>query len=204
WDLRGQLYTSVFLVPLAEIPVDLPPGCRPVSVGRYGIVGIAWVSYEPDGVLAYSELMSTLLVRRGLRLMPTITHIWVDNDISRDGGRRLWGIPKQLAKFAFSGVGPGTAMRVPAHFSASVDDGPIADGTVRTRLWLPGRWPLGFRLVQWLDGKAKVSPVSSRARLGIGRATFVADPTGPLAFLAGRRPLLSATVADFRMSFGQR
>lgn len=211
WDLRGQLYTSVFLVPLAEIPVGrttagegLPPGCRPIRFGRYGIFGTAWVSYEPGGVLAYSELMSTLLVRRGWRLMPTITHIWVDNEISRDGGRGLWGIPKQLAEFAFTGVGAAAGADRTATLNAADEHGSLASGTVQTRLWLPGRWPLSFRLVQWLGGQAKVSPVRSRARLGIARARFDANPAGPLAFLAGRRPLLSATVADFRMSFGRR
>ena len=31
WDLRGQLHSSAFLVPLADVPVDLPPGCRPCA-----------------------------------------------------------------------------------------------------------------------------------------------------------------------------
>jgi hypothetical protein len=57
-------------------------------------------------------------------------------------------------------------------------------------------------VVQTLDGRAKVTPVRSRSRLGLSRATFVADPSGPLAFLAGRRPLLTLTVGDFRMRFG--
>ena len=34
------------------------------------------------------------------------------------------------------------------------------------------------------------------------RVSFVADRTGPLAFLAGRRALLSLSVGDFRMWFG--
>jgi hypothetical protein len=194
WDLRGQLHSSVYLVPLYEIPADLPPGCRPVRIGRRAVVGTAWVSYQPGGVLEYSELMSTLLVRCGWRLMPTITHIWVDSEISRDGGRALWGIPKGLAKFTFAGE----------HFAAADDDGPIATGTVRPLAWLPGRWPLGFRLVQWLNGAAKISPVRSKARLGLARARMDADPSGPLAFLAGRRALVSFSVGDFRMSFGSR
>ena len=27
WDLRGQLYVSLFAVPVADVPHDLPPGC---------------------------------------------------------------------------------------------------------------------------------------------------------------------------------
>jgi hypothetical protein len=192
WDLRGQLHGSLFLVPLHDIPVDLPPGCRPVRLGGQAVVGAVWVSYEPGGVLSYSELMTTLLVRRGWRLLPTITHIWVDSVESRDGGRALWGIPKGLASFVFDR----------GDLSARDDEGPLATGSVRPQLKLPGRWPVRFSLVQWLDGRAKVSPVRSSSTVSLARATFEADPSGPLAFLAGRRPVLSFSLGDFRMSFG--
>ncbi len=192
WDLRGQLHAALFTVPVDEVPVDLPPGCRPIRFGRRGIVGAVWVDYQSGGVLAYRELMTTLLVRRGFRLLPTITHIWVDSVASRDGGRALWGIPKQLAAFSFDG----------AHLAAHDDGGPLAAGTVRTRFTLPGRWPVRFSVAQWLDGRAKISPVRSSARVSLADATFEADPGGPLAFLAGRRPLVAFTLGEFRMSFG--
>ena len=189
WLLRGDLHTSVFLVPLADVPVDLPPGWRAVRLGRFGVVATAWATYRPGGVLAYDELMSTLLVRRGWRVLPTVTHIWVDSPASRDGGRELWGIPKQLAKFG--------------SFLAATDDGPIATGTVAPLVTLPWRLPGGFAVVQRLAGSAKVTPVRFRARLGLSRSTFTADSGGPLAFLAGRRALVSFAVLDFRMIFGR-
>lgn len=192
WHLRGQLHGSLFSVPVIDVPVDLPPGCRPVRLAGKGVVGAVWVSYEPGGVLCYRELMSTLLVRRGARLMPTITHIWVDSVASRDGGRALWGIPKHLASFAFDGC----------EYSARDDDGPLATGTVRPTLRLPGRWPVRFSVAQWLDGKAKVSPVRSTASLALARGRFEADPSGPLGFLAGRHPFLSFNLGEFRMAFG--
>jgi hypothetical protein len=192
WHLRGQLHGSLFAVPLADIPVDVPPGCRPVRIGGKGVVGAVWVSYEPGGVLSYRELMTTLLVRRGVRLMPTITHIWVDSLASRDGGRALWGIPKGLASFVFDDM----------HHSARDDDGPLATGSVRPTLRLPGRWPVRFRVAQVLDGRAKISAVRSTATVGLAVASFEADPSGPLGFLAGRRPLLSFSLGEFRMAFG--
>ena len=192
WDLRGQLHASAFLVPLADVPLDLPPGCRPVRLGRRAIVGTAWVVYEPGGVLSYRELMATVLVRRGLRVMPTIVRIWVDSESSRDGGRALWGIPKELAAFDVDGT----------DFSAEDEKGSIATGTVRPVATLPFATPASFRIVQWLAEQAKVSPVRSRARLAVSRARFTADPAGPLGFLSGRRPLATFSLRDFRMSFG--
>ena len=194
WDLRGQLHASVFVLPVGDVPAELPPGYRPVRLGRFGIVGTAWVSYEPGGVLSYRELMATLLVRRGLRIRPTIVRIWVDSEASRDGGRALWGIPKELARFELDGD----------RFAARADEGPLAAGRIRPRLRLPGRLPVRFSVVQRLDGAAKVSPVRTRATVVLARATFAADPAGPLGFLAGRRPLASFSLADFRMRFGRR
>lgn len=192
WDLHGQLHASAFFVPLADVPLELPPGCRPVRLGRRVIVGTAWVLYEPGGVLSYRELMATVLVRRGRRIMPTIVRIWVDSETSRDGGRALWGIPKELAAFDVDG----------ADFSAEDGNGSVATGTVRPVVTLPFTTPASFRIVQWLDGRAKVSRVRSRARLAVSRARFTADPGGPLAFLAGCRPFVTFSLRDFRMSFG--
>jgi hypothetical protein len=172
--------------------VELPDGWRPMQVGGAGLVGAVWVDYQPGGVLSYRELMTTLLVRRGWRVVPTVTHIWVDSAASRDGGRALWGIPKELARFSF---GAGT-------FAAREDTGAIAHATMRRRVQLPGRWPVRFSVVQQLGGRAKVSPVRSTARVELAAATFTAEPGGPLAFLTGRRPLLAFALREFRMRFG--
>ena len=192
WDLRGQLHGTAFLVPLEDVPAAIPAGCRPVRLGRSGVVGAVWVSYEPGGVLDYRELMATLLVRRGARPLPTITHIWVDSVASRNGGRALWGIPKGLAEFDF---GTGT-------FGAHLDGRPIARGTSQPVLRLPGRWPVRFAVAQTLDGATKVSPVRSRSSVALARATFEPHADGPLGFLAGHRRLGSFVLGDFRMSFG--
>ena len=192
WELRGQLHASTFLVPLDDLPLDLPPGCRPVRLGRRAVVGAAWVSYEPGGVLSYRELMAVVLVRRGRRVLPTIVRIWVDSETSRDGGRALWGIPKELATLDFHDDS----------YSASDARGAIAAGSVRPFATLPFRVPVSFRVVQRLDGQAKISPVRSRGRLALSRARFGADPDGPLGFLAGRRCLATFSLRDFRMIFG--
>jgi hypothetical protein len=52
------------------------------------------------------------------------------------------------------------------------------------------------------DGTTVVTPLSGSGRVVpcLGRWTFDAD--GPLAFLSGRRPLLSAHLLDARLLFG--
>jgi hypothetical protein len=47
-----------------------------------------------------------------------------------------------------------------------------------------------------------VSPVRWSATVSLARAALEADPSGPLRFLTGRRPLMSFCLRDFRMSFG--
>lgn len=196
WELRGQLHASVLLVPARDVPLDLPAGCRPVRLGRHAIVGVVWVEYEPGGVLDYRELMATALLRRGLRPVPSVVAIWVDSPASREGGRALWGIPKELARFAFEPGADGT------RFHAWDPTGGIALGTVRRLAKLPGRWPIAFSLAQRFAGGTKHSPVRARAGVELGSATFDPDPTGPLRWLVGHRPWLTVTLRDFEMSFG--
>jgi hypothetical protein len=183
WYLRGQLYLSVFLVPRRDVP-DLPVGVRPLAIGGRVPVGAAWVDYQPGGTLHYRELLAAVLVRQGARPRASITHIWVDSAASRDGGRELWAIPKDLADLH---IAPPQARA----------DG-IATATLRPGRKLPGRWPAPLSVAQpgittAVRGKAAVRPT---------RISWRIAPDGPLAWLAAHRPLFSLTLADFRLRFG--
>ncbi|MET7425105.1 acetoacetate decarboxylase [Dactylosporangium sp. NPDC005555] len=196
WSLRGRMHVSVWAVPLADVPAlpgELAGAVRVLRVGRRAFVGTAWVDYRPGGDLAYRELLSAVLTRAGWRPRVTITHIWVDSVPSRDGGRALWGIPKDLATLAVPAGGRA---------SAATGDGPIASATLPRGGGLPPRLPVGFRVVQALAGRAKTTAVRSTARYGPARVAWSVAPGGPLGFLAGRRPLVSFVAADFRMRFG--
>jgi hypothetical protein len=184
------MHVSVWAVPVAAVPA-LPPAVRVLRLFNRAFIGTAWVDYQPGGDMSYRELLSAVLTRDGWRPRVTITHIWVDSAASRDGGRELWGIPKDLASFSFSA---GAA-------SAVTPDGPIASSLLSGR-GLPPRLPAGFRVVQDLAGRAVTTPVRSTARYGPARVAWTVAPGGPLRFLAGRRPLLSFVAADFRMRFG--
>ena len=213
WYLRGQLHLTVWRMPLADLPA-LPPGLAPVRLGACALVVTAWVVYQPGGVFSYRELLVAVPVWHGRLLRASITDIWVDSAPSLRGGRELWGIPKELAVFDFAGP----------RFAASTPDGAsIARGTVAPRAGLPGRWPARYTVVQNIGtqnagapdigaqdadarepaGELAVTPVRSRAALRLTSADWEFAPDGPLGWLTGGRPLLSASLRDFRLRFGR-
>ncbi|MEV6342636.1 acetoacetate decarboxylase family protein [Actinoplanes sp. NPDC051851] len=202
WHLRGQMYLSIFLIPvrsLPPLPEVLGAAVRPLSFGGRAAVGAAWVNYEPGGVLHYRELLSAVLVHERGRPRVSITDIWVDSVASMEGGRRLWGIPKELADLRVDTDGD----LVDA--SASVPGGGAAIGSslLRLKRRLPGRLPLGFTVAQALGGQVKRTPVRGRSGWRTLTAAWRPDPEGPLAYLAGRRPVLSLAITDFWLTFGR-
>ncbi|MFY0408458.1 acetoacetate decarboxylase family protein [Solicola sp. PLA-1-18] len=188
WHLHARAVVAVHLV--RDAPLPHAPGSRVLRVGPWSVVGVAFFSYEPPSPLVYEEVMSTVLVRDGLRPGVSITHIWVDSEASRDGGRALWGIPKDLATFD---VAPGR------------HDAPgIASVSLGRRVRLPFALPLTFSVSQSWAGTRRRTPVRATARLGVASARWTVDPGGSLAFLTGFRPLLTLTLAGARVRFGRR
>ncbi|AXT85364.1 acetoacetate decarboxylase [Aeromicrobium sp. A1-2] len=191
WDLHGHAYIGMWLVPRSSAPAPHSPATRTVTIFGRAIVAAAFFVYEEPSPLTYDEIMTTVLVRQGWRPRVSITHIWVNSPASRDGGRDLWAIPKDLADFE---VAPHSSY-------AAQGIGSLTIGRVRR---LPWAIPSGFRIAQDRDGSLLVSRVTGRIRLGAGhgRWSFAAD--GPLGFLAGRKPLLTLAAKPFRLIFGQR
>ncbi|BCB75887.1 acetoacetate decarboxylase family protein [Phytohabitans flavus] len=222
WDLRGQMYVSVWPLPralLPPLPATLAAEVRPLIVAGRGLIGTAWVDYGPGGVLEYRELLSAVLVRRAGRPLVSIVDIWVDSTASRDGGRELWGIPKELADLDFrTTTRPGLDARATADARPVADAragldagaatgdsaGGIAEAELRAGLRLPGRWPAGFSVIQVVGDRTKTTPVRARATVRLAKAAWRVAPDGPLAYLAGRRPLLTFALHDFRLVFGRR
>ncbi|WP_369208090.1 acetoacetate decarboxylase family protein, partial [Streptomyces sp. PU-14G] len=121
WHLRGEMYLSLWSVPVNALPAwSLPPGVRPlVARGRCAVVTF-WVDYSAAGDLSYRELLVALAVRhtgrRGHREGPraaggpgrlggTAVAAWVDSERALAGGRALWGIPKEPGRFSFEPAG---------------------------------------------------------------------------------------------------
>jgi hypothetical protein len=191
WDLHGHAYVGAWLVPRDRMPAPHSPATRPVTLFGRGIVGAAFFVYEEPSPLTYHEIMATVLVRQGWRVRVSITHIWVDSPASRDGGRDLWAIPKDLAVFD-----------VVAHASyVARGIGSLGVGRVRRLPWaLPG----GFTIAQDREGSLLLSPVTGRLRVGHAAARWSFETDGPLGFLHGRRPLLTLAMRPFRLLFGHR
>jgi acetoacetate decarboxylase len=190
--MRGQLWLSVFRV--KRRVDDRHPA---------GVYGVALVDYQPDSPLTYHELLVARAVGRGDRRRVSITDIWVDSPDSRDGGRSLWAIPKELCSFTQQERRSGPVART--EWAADTPGQPI----VRARFVDVSRVVprLPFRGGTWqppvddhthpvtadLRGSSKALPCWARWEF---------DADGPLGWLSGRRPLLSARMADFTLSFG--
>lgn len=192
WHLRAHAYVGIRLVPSRLLPAP-PPGTRRVTVFGRAIVSTAFFVYEDPSPLIYNEIMAAALVRRGWHTYVNILRIWVDSKASRDGGRELWAIPKDLADFeitphsSYAGSDNGTLI------------GSIDIARVRT---LPVALPIGFRIAQECDGALLLTKVRGRGRIGLTKASWDLDPGGPLGYLAGRRTLLTLALGPLRIVFG--
>ncbi|MET7302441.1 acetoacetate decarboxylase family protein [Embleya sp. NPDC005575] len=196
WELRGRLHLSLFAVPRRRLSIAPPSGTKPVVIAGRHLIGAAWVVYEPGGVLAYRELLVVLLVREGPRLRAHIGDIWVDDAVARDGGRALWGIPKDMARIDIRQDPHG---RVNARAETTHR---IARAEFTPRLRIPGRWSLAGRIVQTLDGRPKTSRARVRTALRLASARWEFPVDGPLGRLSGRHPLMSLSLRNFRLRFG--
>jgi hypothetical protein len=195
WDLRGTGYVSLWCGPVGTLPA-LPPGLRPIRLFGRAVVATAFVDYQPGGLLAYHELLVAVLVHRRGRPGISITDIWVDSAASRAGGRQLWGIPKELARFDFTH---------PIRLGAEVDGAPLAGAAVRhsrhgLRLPFPVR---GTTFQSRIDVPAMLlgTPLRATGRLHPARVGW--EFAGPLSWLRSWRPLVGVAATEFALRFGR-
>jgi hypothetical protein len=193
WNMHGQLWLSLFRVREGDHP-DREPG----------VYGAALVSYERPSPLTYSELLVARTVKRDGNHV-NITDIWVDSQDSLEGGRALWAIPKDLCDFERTTSG-GRLQRT--SWTTTLNGSPIASARFTDVSGGVPRVP--FKGSVWQQ-RAADEPGADRevvARLRGGAKAFPArgtwnfDAQGPLAWLAGKRPLASFRMTDFQMSFG--
>lgn len=96
WRATGQMWMAAAA---AVDPLPLPPDLTPVGSPRRLVIALT----RFNGTLSYDELAVGSLVRRRGRVGIWCHRIWVDDAASLWGGRQLWGIPKELARFDWDG-----------------------------------------------------------------------------------------------------
>ena len=219
WHLRGDMYTALWLVPGRDLPTwPLPEGARAVSVSGRRLLVTFWVDYT-GGDLAYRELLVAVVVRHGVRLAATAVQVWVDDERSLSGGRRLWALPKEPAVFTFTPLPPARHHLGGLHATVTAS-GPVggmdfASGPARQEphasvvsrdlLRLPLRVPVRAHLLQPRgDGTDCRVPLRLAGRPSVSRLRMRVRRDGPLAYLAGRRPIAAASLRDFRFTVGSR
>jgi hypothetical protein len=194
WALAGDAVVSLFAVPAGRLPA-VPSGFVPLRLGGRGLVAAGWVRYGAGSVIEYSELFAAVAGSFRRRLTATVTHMWVDSEASRAGGRELWGYPKEMADFDLRLDPGGTAV-------ARAGGAEIARGGFRAARRLPRLPPAPGGTVQVVDGRPAFVRSVTGGRPVLGRGGFTPAPAGPLGFLAAGRKLATVGLEDFRATFG--
>ncbi len=104
WHLDGTALASFQPIDLATAKQFIPINFDIVSVLPGKTLGCLYLSaYEPSSTLQYHELIvaPALVSYRG-KIGAWISHIYVDNPQSVEGGRNIWGLPKQMADFTWN------------------------------------------------------------------------------------------------------
>ena len=95
WHLSGQSWLGFFRVDVAP---KLPDGYKHFLASRS--VAVSMIRYL-SGTLQYDELIVGSMVSHRGKVGLYVHHIWVDDISSLWGGRKIWGLNKQMAVFAW-------------------------------------------------------------------------------------------------------
>jgi hypothetical protein len=193
WRLRGRVAIAPLAVRAAAArrALDLPPRARLLTAGPWTAGALVLARYDASSTLAYHELVVLAgLVLAGGTPGFAVSHIYVDSEASRRGGRSIWGLPKELARFAAA----GGSLRVEA-----------ADGralaTVRVgRRPRGARVPLAAPVLGTLGERPRRATGRGALRAAPGTLDVELPPGSPLHPLgvAGRHPALVGAELDVR------
>ncbi|WP_050514094.1 MULTISPECIES: acetoacetate decarboxylase family protein [Streptomyces] len=147
WHLKGHLWGGLF--PAESVPAPPPDLSRLLP----RTLAVFLIRYRA-GTLRYDELIVGTPARRGRRAGLYIQWIWVDDERSLWGGRRIWGVPKRLAEFRWD----GSRVRV------TDGEGPVAVLDVTTKPPSLPRLPLPMTGFGSLDGARTVATARFSAR----------------------------------------
>lgn len=188
WHLRGRMWAGLFRT---DAPVPLPAGLKRVLGARWLVVLL--VRYEPGGTLHYDELALGIPARRGLRLGLWVDALWVSDAAGMWGGRRIWGLPKQMARFDWEEDGSTARVEdATGTVAAFTLDRPAARLPVP---WLPAPFWGRREDASWTFTPARLHG----ARLGRGGMRRI-EGSARLPYRTLQRPLISVAAASFRLT----
>ncbi|HZC07366.1 MAG TPA: acetoacetate decarboxylase family protein [Ktedonobacterales bacterium] len=186
WRAHAQSWLGLFR---GDRPAALPIGLRPLLGSRMRVVAL--VRYLPGSTLVYDELIIATPALLGVWPGLAIEYIWVDSLASLWGGRRIWGLPKELAEFAWDERGVRVSDASGTLMSMDVDRRGAARGPA---------WPLATASIGRVDDAWAYSVFPMRARLGHA-GMRLRDLSPRFGFTLTERPLLSGATRDARVTF---
>lgn len=171
----------------ADRAVPLPDGLRPLLGTKWLL--LALVRYRA-GPLCYDELIVGALALHGLKPGVWVHGIWVDSAASLAGGRAIWGLPKELATFRWSG----------SSVSIEDQDGPLAALDLdRPARLLPPLPVAGAGIGRGPHGPLPF-PISGWFCAGLG-TMHLAHWSPRFGYRLPERPLACLAAAPFRATF---
>lgn len=99
WKCAGQMWSGFFK---SETPRELPVDFKHILDSHTFIITV--IRYM-EGTLCYDELLFSTPAWLETRPGMYVNDIWVNDRVSVWGGRRIWGLPKNLADFNWSESG---------------------------------------------------------------------------------------------------
>lgn len=101
WTLKGYGLQTLHLLHVEQVRPYLPSDLTIIQVLPGLTVGMIYVaSYSAASVMPYNELIvANAIASYQGKVGAWISHIYVDNPDSVQGGRDIWGLPKEMADF---------------------------------------------------------------------------------------------------------
>lgn len=104
WKLEGKAIQTLQLVDIKQAQKFVPKELEIVSIIPGKTLGAIYVSnYSSGSILEYNELIIVAaFVKAGGKVGGWIPYIYVDDLDSKQGGREIWGYPKEMATFTWT------------------------------------------------------------------------------------------------------
>ncbi|MEB3830573.1 acetoacetate decarboxylase family protein [Phormidium sp. CCY1219] len=197
WNLSGHAVQTLHLIDTHRVRSRVPATLDIVEIWPGKTVGGVYLAeYGGDSILQYNELIVLgAIVRYGIEVGSWISHIYVDNPDSVEGGRGIWGLPKEMAEFTWE---KGTRDRV----RVSQGDRHLCSLDYNPNTF---RLPLPFSIPNFslLESELLLFPGKFKSNLGLVDATLQVPPESPFSELKLEQPGFSLSCEDLHLLAGQ-